>query len=262
MKILIAMTVILLCISPTSPAGTVAWFYALDSEKAAFESVAGEALRTVTSGDVTMHDYRVGPHRVVAAKMGSGCVKTASTVSTVLALNPADRVISTGPAGGLGDEAEPGTWLRVEEVVAWQKGRAGESGRVSAGDASRIKLDFAKEDWPEGEWREMKAVTVASGEAFIASGSVRREIAGDTSATAVEMNAFGLMTALEGRNVKVLLLRIVSDRADERASDDFAEFSRNHDGKGGKLAAQLVKELPVEPNEPTAHEELKKLLEE
>ena len=80
--------------------GTVAWFYALDSDKMEFEKVAGKPLRSIQSGGCSIHEYQVGPHRVMAARMGSGCVNTTATVATVMALNAVDRVISTGPAGG------------------------------------------------------------------------------------------------------------------------------------------------------------------
>lgn len=243
-----------------SLAGTVAWFYALDSDKAAFEIVAGKAVRSVTSGSVTFHEYRMGAHKVVAAKMGSGCVATATTVSTVLALAPADRLISTGPAGALKADVETGSWLRVDEVVAWQKGKTGEAGKISIGEGSTMTTGFHEADWPTGEWRKAKGVKIASGEGFIASGSVASEIAAGSGASAVEMNAFGLVGAASGRPMKMLILRVVSDRADEKASEDFAAFVKKDDGAGGRMVAEIVRALPVEPNEPAAHEGLRELL--
>lgn len=241
-------------------AGTVAWFYALDSDKGAFELVAGKPLRSVTSGSVTMHEYRVGSHRVVAARMGSGCVATSTTVSTVLALAPADRLISTGPAGGLTGDAETGAWLRADEVVAWQKGRAAEDGKISPGEGSTIVTGFDPAVWPAGDWRKAKGVRLASGEGFVASAAAASGIAASTGTVAVEMNAFGLLVAAQGRPLKILILRVVSDRADEKASEDFAAFAKRDDGAGGRMVAEIVKALPVEENEPAAHEELRKLL--
>ncbi len=245
---------------PYAWSGTIAWFYALDSEKAAFEETGGKPLRSSTSGSVVMHDYRVGLHRVIAAKMGSGCATTAATVATVLALNPADRLISTGPAGGLTKEAEPGTWLRVEEVIAWQKGRAGEGGKVQASASEPMKIAFEKSAWPGGVWEKAVPAKLVSGEAFVASNEVRSGLAAETGAWAVEMNAFGLLAATQGRPMKMLVLRIVSDRADDHASEDFAAFLKKDDGAGGRMVAEIVKSLPVEANEPAAHEALRELL--
>lgn len=241
-------------------AGTVAWFYALDADKVEFEKIAGKSLRTVNSGTCSIHEYRIGPHRVVAAKMGSGCVNTAATVATVLAFNAVDRVVSTGPAGGLTAEAGPGKWLRVQEVIAWQSGRAGEGGRIFPAEKARFKLNPHQEDWPDGEWQKAQPATLVSGEAFIASAEWRSRLAGEHEANAVEMNAYGLLAGVEGRHVKLLILRIVSDRADERASEDFAAFLKSYDGKGGAMFAEILRTLPVEPNEPAAHGALRELL--
>jgi len=46
-----------------------------------------------------MHEYQVGPDRVAAAKIGSGCVNTTATLATVMALNAIDRAISPFESG-------------------------------------------------------------------------------------------------------------------------------------------------------------------
>lgn len=251
---------VLIVLTGQASAGVVAWFYALDSDKAEFEKVLGKPIRSIQSGGCSMHEYQVGPHRVVAAKMGSGCVNTAATVATVMALNSVDRVISTGPAGGLTDTSKSGMWLRVETVMGWQSGRAVDGGRIFPGEKAQSEVAFVKGEWPEGEWRDTQAVKLVSGEAFVASGELRGRLAAEHGAGAVEMNAYGLLAGLEGRKVKVLILRVVSDRADEKASEDFSEFLKKYDGKGGKWVAELVGKMPAEKNEPAAYEALRKLL--
>ncbi len=52
----------------------------------------------------------------------------------------------------------------------------------------------------------------------------------------------------------------MSDHADEKASEDFAAFLKSYDGKGGKMVAEIIQELPVEQNEPAAHDALRELL--
>jgi nucleoside phosphorylase len=248
-------------------AGRVAWFYALEEDRAAFEKEAGPPQRTSNLvGGTTVREYRVGPHKVVAAKMGSGCVTTAVTVARVLALSPVDRVVSTGPAGGIGDGVKVGEWFEVGEVVAWQQGRAGEGGRIFLKEEARMVV----EGWGEagGENGDKQSVTgdrrrvLVSGEVFVASGEKRRELAREFEAELVEMNAFGLLAALESMPVKVMILRVVSDLADERASEDFSGFLKEYDGAGGKMVAELVRDLPVGKDEPAAHEALRELLEE
>jgi len=241
--------------------GNIGWFYALEEDRAVFEKDAGSPLRTVNLvGGTVMHEYRVGPHKVVAANMGSGCVTTAVTVARVLALNPVDRIISTSPAGAIGDKVETGKWYRIAEVAAWQQGRAGEGGRVFPAERALRSVVWNADEWPDGEWKEMSSPKLVSGEVFVASGEKRGELARGFNAELVEMNAFGLLAAAEGTPAKIIILRIVSDRADEKASEDFSAFLKTYDGSGGRIVAELVKALPVGKDEPAAHDALRELI--
>ena len=240
-------------------AADIAWFYALGEDLAAFEKLAGRALRSVTNGSVTMHHYQIGPHKICAAKMGSGCCVTANTAATCLALFPASHVISTGPAGGLHGNEEMGHWIAVNKVIAWQKGKA-TGGRIVSSESATQTLTLNAKDWPNGAWQQFPAAALASGEAFVCSAEMRDRIAADSGARAVEMNAQGLVSAVAGRAVKVLILRVISDHADESAEQDFSAFLQQYDGRGGALVYEIVKAMPGQASEAAGHESLKKLL--
>jgi nucleoside phosphorylase len=251
-----AITAVLVSLSSSSTfAVNVGWFYALDADKAAFEKVVGSPVRVVSlSGGTQLAEYQVANHKVYACRMGSGCVATAVSVSRVAAYRSLDRVISTGPAGAIGETAKPGQWSRIKRVIAWQKSSSQEWVIVPAG------TDQA--DWPEGRWLGFPKADLVSGEKFVASAEQRGELSRTHSADMVEMNSFGLMGALEGMRCKVLILRVASDRADESAADDFNGFTKSYDGEGGRIVAEIVKSLPLEKNDPAAHESLKNLLDD
>lgn len=244
-------------------AGTIGWFYALDSDKAAFEKISGSPLRISTLvGGTEVSEYRLGPHKIVAAKMGSGCVATAVTVTRVIAFNPCDRLISTGPAGGIGEGLHRGEWVRVDNVIGWQQGKIGDGGQETLSKTTRDQSVTQISDWPLGTWSEMPTVKLLSGEAFIASSEKRGELARNYQAQIVEMNSLGILTSVQQTPVKVLILRVLSDSANEHADQDFTDFLKNYNGEGGTMVADLVKKLPVGQDEPKAHDALKKLLEE
>lgn len=67
--------------------------------------------------------------------------------------------------------------------------------------------------------------------------------------------------ALDGSAAKVLVLRVISDHADENAGETFAAFTKSYDGEGGRMVYDIVMKLPVPLNDPSAHGELRKLLE-
>ncbi len=242
-----------------SHAAQVAWFYALEQDRAAFEKLAGPPMRSITTGAVTLHHYQVGTHQVCAARMGSGATTTAAATATCLALFPADRVISTGPAGALDGRLAIGSWHFVNRVVAWQKGKAA-AGRILAGANSATDCPTPLDDWPAGEWRSFPPTPAASGEAFVASVTMRDQLAEDTQCRLVEMNAAGLLSALEGRSAKWLILRVISDHADESADEDFVRFLKGYDGRGGAIVYAIAKQLPPDPGQPAAHDSLRRLL--
>jgi len=74
------------------------------------------------------------------------------------------------------------------------------------------------------------------------------------------MNAAGLVSALEGRVTRWLVLRVVSDHADESATTEFAGFVKTYDGRGGTLVQQIVRNLPNDPGQPESHDALRRLL--
>lgn len=162
------------------------------------------------------------------------------------------------PAGTLTPALTPGSWLQCESVCGWQAGKAELDDRITLKPSENISVDAS--DWPEGIWMHLPRVRVASGEAFIASESNRGRVRAETSANLVEMNAFGLMAALHERKIKLLVLRVVSDQANEAAASDFANFLGHYDGAGGKMAASILRLLPVSKDDPEAYDDLKRLL--
>jgi adenosylhomocysteine nucleosidase len=179
-----------------------------------------------------------------------------------MAVSPFDRLISTGPAGGIGERIQKGGWVRVDEVMGWQQGKIVASGQEisskNVSDHGMIQIG----DWPTGKWSEMTGVKLVSGEAFIASSEKRGELARSYQAHIVEMNSLGILMSVKGSPVKVMIMRVLSDFADEQASQDFSNFLKTYQGEGGRLVAELVQRLPIGQDEPAAHEALRKLLEE
>ena len=74
------------------------------------------------------------------------------------------------------------------------------------------------------------------------------------------MNLFGLATVCADHQLPLTCWRIASDRADDNASEDFRKFVAGYDGAGGKAVAEIIKNLPANPNSPDTYQNIKKLL--
>jgi nucleoside phosphorylase len=155
-----------------------------------------------------------------------------------------------------------GQWVTVKEVVAYQKGAWTSSG-FALGEKARIDIDEKAGVGLERPalWQKLSTVTVASGEIFVASDSYRAELGAATRAEAVDMNLFGLVTVCASHQLPLVCWRIVSDRADKNASENFQKFIASYDGAGGKALAEVLRMLPANPNVLESYPKLRELLE-
>ncbi len=238
-------------------AETVGFFYALEADLAVLKSESSGVERTATIAGTAIEVLKLDDHRVVAAKMGAGCVATAVATQAVLAKFPCDAVVSVGPVGSLNDEFPVGTWREVEWVEGYQRGTAGQTGFLVA-EAARMPL--ATPTWlasglPGG-------LIVASGETFSASAAFREEVRELTGADAIDMNLYGLVKVCQAYDLPLVAWRVVSDRASEDAGAEFSSFVQDYDGEGGRRAAKIIRALPANPNRPESYDGLRKLLEE
>src|SRR5439155_5677753 len=79
-------------------------------------------------------------------------------------------------------------------------------------------------------------------------------------AEVVDMNLFGLLMACRDSRLPLFCWRVVSDRADDQASEDFRKFVGSYDGAGGKSIAKIIDALPADPNSPAAYPNINRVL--
>jgi len=241
-------------------ADDIAFFYALEADFRAVKDAGAVTAKPVKVGDRAIQMITLRTHKVYAVKMGSGPVETAISAESLLARFRCDRAFSLGPVGAISDKLEIGHWSRVDWLVAYQKGSWTNSGfQPKDGD-----INLAKELEPQSVvpslFQKLSKIRVASGEIFVASNSYRERLREATNADAVDMNLFGLVSVCSDHHVPLINWRIVSDKADDNAGEDFRKFTETYDGAGGKAVAELIKNLPANPNSPQSYPELEKLL--
>jgi nucleoside phosphorylase len=110
-------------------------------------------------------------------------------------------------------------------------------------------------------WREAAAVSIASGDAFVANRRERDRIQAETGADLVDMNSYGAALACEKSNVPLLVLKYPSDAADDAAAEDFKKFIAGYEGRHGGELREWIKALPASPDSPQAYDNIKRALE-
>lgn len=248
------------CIFPAH-GDTIGFFYALDADLQGLKTLAREMGQSAKVGTRSIQRLQLGTHTIYAVKMGSGAVETAASAQALLARSRCDWAFSLGPAGALSDSIETSQWYRVTHVIAWQHGSsatADSSGSPSWNtDWSRLPVMNLP-----SPLETTSTISVASGEQFISTTGDRDRLQATTQADAVDMNSYGLSLVCADHGVPLFSWKIVSDHADEEASETFKTFIATYSGEGGKALAEIIQALPANPNDPSSYPAIEKILRE
>ena len=76
------------------------------------------------------------------------------------------------------------------------------------------------------------------------------------------MNSYGLSLVCADHGVPLFSWKIISDHADEEASETFRNFIASYSGEGGKALAHIIQSLPANPNDPSSYPAIGKILRE
>lgn len=232
---------------------TIAFLYALENDANSLVAAGATMVRTETIGYRTVRTYRLGTHTVLGVMMTSGQAESAVSTATILAKRQVDAVVTTGVVGAINDDFRIGQTVLIDKIFAWQAG-SHHGGAWSETPRSRPSLRL---------WTKLKCELprsgVASGDVFIADDAERMRLGSVSGMPLVDMNLFGIQTAANAHGVPVFHLRMVSDRADDRASEDFRKFASNYRGELGARLAELIKALPDDDQSPQTYPALKRL---
>ena len=233
-------------------ADVIGYFFALDADLHGLEYVAHDMGQPIKVGTHLIQRLQLDSHTIYAVKMGSGAAETASSAQALLSHYRCDWGFSLGPAATM-SALNTGQWYRVGRVMAWQ----------------RNNLDSWNTDWSRLPVANLPpplnstgTITVASGEQFISSTGERDHVQALTLADALDMNGFGLSLVCADHGVPLFSWKIISDRADENAGEDFRAFTTSYKGEGGRALAEIIRNLPANPNDPASYPAIRKLLQD
>jgi adenosylhomocysteine nucleosidase len=221
----------------TSPAvADTAILYALPGELAVLKQELRMVGEPVRIADRQVHiGYRKG-EKIVLAQSGSGQIPAAITTQAVLQRFKPDRLISIGPAGNLRDDWKVGDILIASDIAHYEAGSEKASGFIVkeppplrpdfVADCQRLRQTATTEilRFPHNDNVSVRQGRIASGEKFIATGAKRAWLRETFQADAVDMMSAAIARACEANGVPYVIIRVLSDNADERASEDFARF--------------------------------------
>ena len=157
-----------------------------------------------TKANMTFHQGTLWGQEVVAVVCGIGKVNAAVCTQILISEYKVDKVINVGVAGGIGMEIYPG------DVVI---------------KCSQELVDLCEEACKENE--EIKSFTgrIVTGDQFVASVEKVKWLEEEFGASACEMEGGSIAHVCYLNNIPFLVIRSISDNANNGAHMDFAEFT-------------------------------------
>ena len=213
------------------------------------ESMAN--VKHVSFGKFSAYEGELAGKRMVLVLSGIGKVNAAVSTSWVIHQFAPDCIINTGSAGGLGKGLKVGDVV-IGETVAHHDVDVTAFGYVW-GQVPQLPAAFASDEnlirqaEKAAQVFEGASVTqglIVSGDRFVHSSEGVAEIRSHfPDVKAVEMEAAAIAQTCHQLEVPFVIIRAVSDSADEKADISFEEFLKTAAVSSAKMVTEIVKSL-------------------
>ncbi len=224
---------------------------AMEEEVAALK----EAMEIAETAEYASMDFcrgTLGGKDVVIVRSGIGKVNAAVCTQVLVDRFKVSRLINTGIAGSLDAQIDIGDIVISTEAVQHDVDATifGDPvGQVPQMDtfafpADRILVEKAREANRKVN-PDIHTFTgrIASGDQFIASGEVKERITENFHALCTEMEGAAIAHAAYLNKVSCVIIRAISDKADNSAVMDYPEFERQAIAHNVRLVKELISML-------------------
>ncbi|MBO5788385.1 MAG: 5'-methylthioadenosine/adenosylhomocysteine nucleosidase [Clostridia bacterium] len=187
---------------------------------------------------------------MVIAKCGVGKVCAAVCAQTMIFHFGADTLINSGVAGALDTSLSIGDIVIATSLVQHDVdtsplgdpvGYISELKKIEMPTSSAL-VDLAEKVAQKQNVRYHKGV-IASGDCFVAAPETKQTIRQRFGAKACEMEGGAMAQVCQMNDVPFVVLRAISDTADDRASMDYPTFVAIAAEKMAKLVKEVLKEM-------------------
>ena len=190
-----------------------------------------DACQTTHEGDFILHRGHLCGHSVLLAKCGVGKVNGA-LLTQLLIQKGAEKIVFTGVAGGVDEQLEVGDIVISTDALQHDVDVTAlkyEAGHIP-GEALSWRADEALRTLAAAKARELAGVKVlegrvVSGDQFIADRERVMWLRKTFGAACAEMEGAAVAQACGKWTIPFVIIRSISDTADEEAATDFRAFT-------------------------------------
>ena len=225
---------------------------AMDVEVATLKASMTEMTETTVAGSVYCEGVLEGLP-VVVVQCGIGKVNAALCVQVLCSQFAVTHIVNTGIAGSLDTDLDIGDFVISRDAIyhdftcaalnpAYVTGQIpGFPVRKFPADEMLMKLAFAAADSLQAG--HTKIGTVASGDQFVGQKEQKEKIITDTGALCTEMEGAAIAHAAWRNDVPYVVIRAISDKADDSAAMDYPTFEAMAAEKCALVTRAMAKAL-------------------
>lgn len=210
----------------------IAMITAMTEETLPILKKLGNVVDESTIAGVTIRKIQYEDDIIYLATSGIGEIRAALTVQLLKDLFDIDVVMNFGFVGALNNSLSIGELVIVEKVCHYQFDLSSIDGTKIGqyNDKDDIYL-YTNETFNKGILenigKPMKKVTAASADKFIGTKEDKIYLKNEFKCDICEMELAGLCIATEKNNIPLISIKVVSDKADESAHEDFSVVVKN-----------------------------------
>ena len=211
-----------------------------------------EALEEIHKVEYAKNSYYKGKYKgveVVVAYSKIGCVFSTLTATLLIEHFKCDILLFSGVAGAISEDLQVGdlvvaTKLCKHDLDLTAFGHP--AGYVPEGNvfvySNNDLVNLAKEV-AKKKHIELKEGIIATGDQFVDSNELKEKIKTTFNADAIEMEGYPVAVVCDAFNVPFVILRAISDSANDNASVDFDEFLEKSAKQSAEFILAMVEEL-------------------
>lgn len=202
---------------------------------------------------VAIKQIETGKHTVYLATSGIGEIRAALAVQLLVDLFDIEAVLNFGFVGSLNKNLPVGELVLVDRAVHYQFDISAVDG-LPAGcyDGKDEPYFYTDRDIIAGVQNALphplRTVTAASGDIFVADNALKNRLRDTFFGDICEMEIAGICLAAERNHIPVFSMKVISDGADEKATESFGEVLEKGLSKYEHLLPVVLDVLADETN--------------
>lgn len=223
----------------------IGFVVAMSKEMQVFLARLGESVECTQSGGFSVYVYKIANNTLYMVDSGVGEISSACATYMLVTVYQVDMIINFGVCGSLNSKLKVADIVYGGSVYHFDRDTSKLDG-VEVGYYTEFNQRFLSVDESllekAKEIYDAPVVKIASSEKFVADSALKNQLK-EAGADVCEMESAGVIVTAKRLGVPCLIIKAVSDNADEEATISFVDMLNISMKKCSDVVINLIKSL-------------------